>query len=75
MVRMFITTYTGFERVADGHISLILPKLIYVALNCVFLGMGLYKCSSLGLLPSTAVDFISRLPSKAYRAEVSSVPV
>lgn len=68
--------HAGFERLNDGHTSLLLPKLIYVALNCLFLGMGIYKCSSLGLLPSTAADYVSRLPSSiANRAEVSGVPL
>ncbi len=60
----------------DGHTNLLLPKLIYVAVNCLFLGMGLYKCKGLGLLPSTAADYLSRLPSAiSSRVEVSGVPV
>ena len=76
ITRMHGNPSSGFEKLADGHTSLLLPKLLYVALNLVFLGMGLYKCSSLGLLPSTAADFVSRLPTSiASQAEVSGVPL
>lgn len=74
--KSLLATNQCFEKLADGQTSLLLPKLLYIALNLVFLGMGLYKCSSLGLLPSTAADFVSRLPASiATRAEVSGVPL
>lgn len=44
-------------------------------MNCLFLGMGLWKCGKLGLLPTTSADWVSYLPAAANRAEVSGVPL
>ncbi|CAJ1946349.1 unnamed protein product [Cylindrotheca closterium] len=49
------------------------PKLIFVALNVVWLGIGLYKMSSLRLLPTTAADFMESVVWKEM-SETSSIP-
>mmetsp|Transcript_17898 Transcript_17898/g.44233 ORF Transcript_17898/g.44233 Transcript_17898/m.44233 type:complete len:211 (-) Transcript_17898:30-662(-) len=49
------------------------PKLIFVALNVVWLGIGLYKMSSLRLLPTTAADFMDSVVWKEM-SETSSIP-
>jgi hypothetical protein len=48
-----------------------------VAVNCVFLGLGLWKCGKLGLLPTTSADWISYLPAATVtnRLEISGVPL
>ena len=68
---------TGFAHLEDGRTSLLMPKAIYVAVNCAFLGLGLWKCGKLGLLPTTSADWVSYVPPAAAgsRAEVSGVPL
>lgn len=63
-----------FEKVDDGTVKLLVPKLIYVAVNCVFLGMGLWKCGKMGLLPTTSADYVSYLGSRPP-VEYSTAPV
>jgi ER membrane protein complex subunit 4 len=46
------------------QVQLTLPKLGYAALNMLGVGMALYKCASLGLLPVTSADWTSYLPPK-----------
>jgi hypothetical protein len=50
--------------VQDGVIDLTQPKMVYVAGNLVSAAMGLYKCSNLGLLPTTSADWTWLLPIK-----------
>jgi hypothetical protein len=40
-----------------GSVDLTQQKLVFVALNLVALGLGIWKCSSLGLLPTTVSDW------------------
>lgn len=49
------------------------PKLIFAALNLLWLGIGLYKMSSLRLLPTTAADFMESVVWKEM-SETSSIP-
>jgi Protein of unknown function (DUF1077) len=44
-----------------------------LALNLLFLGIGLYKMSSMRLLPTTAADWTSKIAWKAM-AETTSIP-
>merc|ERR1719320_1721542 len=43
-----------FERFSQSplQVSLVLPKLCFIALNLVSLGIGLWKLDALGLLPT-----------------------
>jgi ER membrane protein complex subunit 4 len=50
-----------------------IPKLIYLALNLAFLGLGLYKMSSMRLLPTTSADWISKIEWKEM-VEITSIP-
>ena len=43
---------TEFERFKKSDADLTLPKLCFVAIQLVSLGMGFYKLNNLGLLPS-----------------------
>ena len=49
------------------------PKLIYVAINLVWLAIGLYKMSSMRLLPTTSADFQDSIVWKDMM-ETSSIP-
>jgi hypothetical protein len=44
-------------------VSLLVPKLAYIAINIVTLSIAVYKCSVLGLVP-TSVDWALYLPVK-----------
>ena len=50
-----------------------LAKLIYVVLNLVWLAVGMYKMSSMRLLPTTSADFADSIPWKDMM-ELSSIP-
>ena len=50
-----------------------LPKLIFVLCNLVWLAIGLYKMSSMRLLPTTSADFAGRIEFKDM-LELSSIP-
>lgn len=55
------------------EVDLFLPKLMFLGLNLVFLGVGLYKMSSMRLLPTTSADWTSKIVWKDMY-EASSVP-
>lgn len=48
-----------FARFNDTRISLVLPKLTFVAIQLAALALGLYKCNSMGLLPTSTADWIN----------------
>ena len=50
-------TFEQFEE-DDGAVDLQMPKLIYFALNVVWLAIGMYKMSSMRLLPTTSADWV-----------------
>lgn len=62
------TTFRQF-----GDVDLQMPKLIYLALNLAFLGVGLYKMSSMRLLPTTSADWTSKIVWKDM-VETTSIP-
>ena len=47
----------------DG-INLFLPKVVFCSLQVLALGVALYKCSTMGLLPLTSADWTGFLPEK-----------
>lgn len=54
------------EDTSDGTVDLRLPKLIYISIQIVALALGIYKCSTMGLLPLTSADWTSYIPQPAY---------
>jgi len=68
MVGMAIWTPIGammnmkmaFARFESPDASLILPKLVYAAINCAGILAGLYKCSNLGLVPTQPADWLAQ---------------
>ena len=54
-------------------VDLTMPKLLFVALNLVWLAVGLYKMSSMRLLPTTSADFTHKLEWKEM-LETTSIP-
>ncbi|KAK6927669.1 TMEM85/ER membrane protein complex subunit 4 [Dillenia turbinata] len=51
-----------FEPYKDSKIDLLGPKLLFIALNLVGLGIGVWKLNTLGLLPTHVSDWVSSLP-------------
>jgi hypothetical protein len=49
------------------------PKMLFVGLNLVWLAIGLYKMSSMRLLPTTSADFMDSIVWKDM-TETSSIP-
>eukprot|EP00457_Paulinella_chromatophora_P015885 gb/GEZN01016579.1/.p1 GENE.gb/GEZN01016579.1/~~gb/GEZN01016579.1/.p1 ORF type:complete len:223 (-),score=37.50 gb/GEZN01016579.1/:107-775(-) len=62
-----------FERFVSSGVDLVVPKLIYIAINFAGIGVGLYKMNTLGLLPS-ASDWLTDLPTRTAM-EFSLSPV
>ena len=56
-----------------GGDELQLPKFIFVALNLVWLAVGLYKMSTMRLLPTMAADWTSKIVWKEMM-ELTSLP-
>ncbi len=50
------------------------PKLIYVCMQLIALGVALYKCHTMGLLPLTSIDWLWMLPNRS-RDEVGGIPI
>ncbi len=49
---------TRFARFDDSSVSMILPKLTFIAMHLAGLAIGLYKCNTMGLLPTSTADWI-----------------
>lgn len=64
--------FKQFEK--EEGVDLKIPKLIFASLQLLSLGVALYKCSTMGLLPLTAADWIDYLPAVEY-VEKSLLPV
>ena len=65
----------SFAHLADpnSEVNLTTPKLLYLVLNMVWLAIGLYKMSSMRLLPTTSADWTHRIVWKDMM-EVTSIP-
>jgi hypothetical protein len=57
--------FKPFEK--EEGIDLKMPKLIFAGLQILALGVALYKCSTMGLLPLTSADWVNYLPSIEYK--------
>ncbi|RLN91942.1 hypothetical protein BBJ28_00026449, partial [Nothophytophthora sp. Chile5] len=63
-IKSLFNMQNAFAAVNDGFIDLTQPKAVYMAGNLVSAGMGIYKCSNMGLLPTTSADWTWLLPIK-----------
>jgi hypothetical protein len=63
-LKSIASTNEVFEKFENEHINLVLPKIVYVAANLAVVSVGLYKCWTLGLFPTTPSDWIAQLPLK-----------
>ena len=53
-----INVQQRFLRFADTGVDMILPKITFVIIHMAGLAMGLYKCNTMGLLPTSTADWI-----------------
>jgi hypothetical protein len=67
------TVFKQFED-ANGKVDLQMAKIIWVVLNCMWLGVGMYKMSYMRLLPTTSADWVGSVPFKQMM-EGSIMPV
>jgi ER membrane protein complex subunit 4 len=67
-----IKAFEKFEK--DDGVELRFPKLVFVALQLLSVGLALYKCSTMGLLPVTSADWTSLIPERWFM-EAGLVPV
>jgi len=74
-VKSIVSTNTAFKTFEDpeGKVDLQIPKLIWIAFNLLYLMIGLYKMSSMRLLPTTSADFADAIVWKEM-LEQSAVP-
>jgi hypothetical protein len=57
-VQELFNVHTRFARFADSRVSMLLPKLTFVAIQFAALALGLYKCNTMGLLPTATADWV-----------------
>ncbi|KYQ89549.1 DUF1077 family protein [Tieghemostelium lacteum] len=65
-IKAIFQTNKMFLRFDDLN-EVLMMKLTYIAIQLVLLGITLYKCSSMGLLPITPSDWIYSLPIKTTK--------
>ena len=63
-----------FSKYDNQGVDLKIPKLIFLSLQILALGVGLYKCSMMGLLPVTSADWTKYLVDREL-SEYSGAPV
>mmetsp|Transcript_16088 Transcript_16088/g.16091 ORF Transcript_16088/g.16091 Transcript_16088/m.16091 type:complete len:114 (-) Transcript_16088:504-845(-) len=69
-----ITNIFGIERAFSNlDVDTYMAKAIYIAINLVWLAVGLYKMSVMRLLPTTSADFADSIVWKDMM-ETSSIP-
>lgn len=55
-----------FARFEGEGIDLFMPKAIFLSLQILAFGVGVYKCSTMGLLPLTSADWTQYLPVQHF---------
>lgn len=69
-----VTSILNIERIFGKlDVDAQTAKLVYIAINLVWLGVGLYKMSAMRLLPTTSADFADSIVWKDMM-ETSSIP-
>ncbi|KAG4108644.1 DUF1077-domain-containing protein [Neocallimastix lanati (nom. inval.)] len=62
--------FKEFEEENGDNSFLLKPKLTYIALSIAQLLVGLYKCASLGILPTTTSDWLTFEEPKTFLESV-----
>lgn len=72
-VQGILTIQKTFGPMEEQNADVTVPKLIFIALNLAWLGIGLYKMSSMRLLPTTSADWTGSIVWKDMM-ETTSIP-
>ena len=62
-----------FKRYAQEGVDTLLPMLIFVGIQLVLLGIALWKCHAMGLLPMTSADWTDYIPMREMSQVSSSI--
>lgn len=65
-INSIATVNKTFARYEGEGVDLKMPKLIFISLQILALGIALYKCSTMGLLPLTSADWTHYIPPYSY---------
>jgi len=49
----------------SGRVSMLYPKFVFISFNLLAIGLVLYKCETLGLLPTSAIDWLPEIRVRA----------
>ena len=60
-IKSIMGTRGVFQRFENEQGSLLFPMLAYIAIQVVNFGLGVYKCSAMGLLPTATSDWLAFL--------------
>ena len=63
----------AFRQFVNNDVDVQIPKLSYIAINLAWLCIGLYKMSSMRLLPTTSADWTYKITWKEMM-ETTSIP-
>ncbi|KAL1915521.1 uncharacterized protein VTP21DRAFT_6645 [Calcarisporiella thermophila] len=67
-IKAIMNIQSMFERYESSSksqdYSLLAPKLVFIALQIAMMCLGLYKCSAMGLLPTSTSDWLAFMPPK-----------
>ena len=64
---MCLIVFSAFVAVEGDHEHYVLQKLVYLLGNLVLVGLALYKCHSMGLLPTAPSDWLQFMEHKEVR--------
>ncbi|KAJ3274653.1 hypothetical protein HDV01_002495 [Terramyces sp. JEL0728] len=62
------STFETIRRLKESKITL--PIIVFAILNLANFGLGVWKCGSMGLLPTTSSDWLAFLPAKTVLEHV-----
>lgn len=63
-VKGIMSVNMTFKSVEGKNVDLTMAKLTFVAMNCLGLALGLWKCGTMGLLPMHAADWTHYIPMR-----------
>ncbi len=63
----------AFKQFEAKGVSLVVPKLIYFALNLATIGLSIYKFSVMGILPVTPQDWVGLINIKTPVEQAATV--
>eukprot|EP01135_Chromosphaera_perkinsii_P006556 Nk52_evm1s542 gene=Nk52_evmTU1s542 len=61
-VKALFSVGQTFKQFEDMKVDVLIPKLVFVGLNLVCIGMAFYKLQNMGLLPTSSSDWLAFLP-------------